>query len=189
LENAGYKYRNGSHVRTSPDGQPLSFRLIAITTTTVDCEAAELFRDAAAKVGIQLNFTALDANTLGATVYDSAAPDWDIFVWGWDMMVDPDSQLVVELCGEIGSNNDAYYCSAAYDQLYQEQATELNHARRVQLVHECQQMFYDDACYIVMWYQRKLQAYRTDTWTNWAAVPGGIILNFTRQNYLNARPV
>ena len=68
----------------------LSFRLIAINTTTVDVEAAELFVDAAAKVGIELKFSALDTNTLGSIVYNAAAPNWDIFVWGWDMLPDPD---------------------------------------------------------------------------------------------------
>jgi peptide/nickel transport system substrate-binding protein len=189
LDAAGYIDRDGSGIRSSPDGKPLSFRLIAITTTPVDVEAAQLFRDAASKVGIELNFSALDANTLGSIVYNSAAPNWDIFVWGWDELNDPDYMLSVELCNEIGSNNDSYYCSSHYDRLYEEQATELDTDKRIAMVHEAQQYFYDYASYIIMWYQRKLQAYRTDTWTNWTTIKGGIILNFTRQNYLNARPV
>ena len=56
LDNAGYRYRKSSTVRSSADGHDLSFRLIAINTTTVDVEAAELFVDAAAKVGIELKF-------------------------------------------------------------------------------------------------------------------------------------
>ena len=118
-------------VRTSTDGKPLSFRLIAIQSTSVDVAAAQLFRDACAKVGIQLNLTTLDANSLGTTVYNSKAPNWDIFVWGWDSGVyDPDYMLGVPLCNQIGSNNDVYYCSRHYDQLYDEQATELDHAAR-----------------------------------------------------------
>jgi hypothetical protein len=51
-----------------------------------------------------------------------------------------------------------------------------------------QQMFYDASPYVVMWYQDKLQAYRTDTWTGWQEIPGGILFNFTRDNYLNVAP-
>jgi hypothetical protein len=40
-----------------------------------------------------------------------------------------------------------------------------------------------------MWYQDKLQAYRTDTWTGWVQTPGGMVFNFTRDNYLNVTPV
>ena len=39
------------------------------------------------------------------------------------------------------------------------------------------------------WYQDKLQAYRTTSWTGWTPVPGGMIFNFTRGNYLKVRPV
>lgn len=190
LDAAGYTLKNGSTVRTSKDGKPLSFRLIAIQSTSVDVAAAQLFRDACAKVGIELTLTTLDANSLGSTVYNAKAPNWDIFVWGWDSGVyDPDYMLGVPLCNQIGSNNDVYYCNRQYDQLYNEQATELNHARRLALVHEAQQFYYDAAAYIIMWYQAKLQGYRTDTWTGWTPVTGGMILNFTRDNYLKVRPV
>jgi hypothetical protein len=56
-------------------------------------------------------------------------------------------------------------------------------------VNEAQQFYYEAASYIIMWYQAKLQGYRTDTWTNWTQIRGGIILNFTRDNYLKATPV
>jgi peptide/nickel transport system substrate-binding protein len=190
LDTAGYKKRNSAGIRMAKDGKPLSFRLIAIQSTSVDVAAAQLFRDACAKVGIQLNFTTLDANSLGSTVYNSHAPNWDIFVWGWDTGVyDPDYLLGVPLCNQIGSNNDVYYCNRHYDELYNEQATTLDAAHRLALVHQAQQFYYDDAAYIIMWYQDKLQGYRTDTWTGWTEVNGGIILNFTRDNYLKARPV
>ena len=190
LDAAGYKLRGGSKVRTSPDGKPLSFRLIAIESTSVDVAAAQLFRNACAKVGIELTLTTLDANSLGSTVYNSKAPNWDIFVWGWDSGVyDPDYMLGIVLCNQIGSNNDVYYCNRHYDELYNEQATELDHASRLALVHEAQQFYYDAASYIIMWYQAKLQGYRTDTWKGWVPVTGGIVLNFTRDNYLKVQPV
>ncbi|HYK33329.1 MAG TPA: ABC transporter substrate-binding protein [Streptosporangiaceae bacterium] len=190
LTAAGYVDRNGSGVRTSKDGKPLSFRLIAIQSTSVDVAAAQLFRDACAKVGIQLKLTLLDANSLGSTVYNAHAPNWDIFVWGWDAGVyDPDYMLGIPLCNQIGSNNDVYYCNRHYDQLYNQQSVTIDHAARLALVHEAQQYYYDDAAYIIMWYQDKLQGYRTDTWQGWQRVNGGMVLNFTRDNYLKVRPV
>ncbi len=189
LDQAGYIDRNGDGVRESPDGNDLSFRLIAIESTTVDVRAAQLFRDAAQVVGVKLTLNTLDENTLGSTVYNADAPDWDIFVWGWDSGVnDPDYLLGVPLTSQIGGNNDVYYANPAYDHLYDQQASELDRTKRLALVHEMQQLYYEDAAYIVMWYQDKLQAYRTDTWSGWADTPGGIIFNFTRANYLNATP-
>ncbi|MGZ6544714.1 MAG: ABC transporter substrate-binding protein [Actinomycetota bacterium] len=190
LDQAGYIDRNGDGVRESPDGKDLSFRLIAIESTTVDVRAAQLFRDATQAVGVKLTLNTLDENTLGSTVYNADAPDWDIFVWGWDSGVnDPDYLLGVPLTSQIGGNNDVYYSNPVYDHLYDQQASELDQTKRLALVHRMQQLYYEDAPYIVMWYQDKLQAYRTDTWSGWADTPGGIIFNFTRANYLNATPV
>jgi len=189
LEEAGYVDVNGDGVREDANGTPLEFRLIAIETTSVDVRAAQLLRDSAAKAGIKLNLQTLDENTLGELVYNVDNPDWDIFIWGWDSGVaDPNYMLGVPLCSQIGGNNDIFYCNEEYDALYEEQATTLDVAARKQLVNQMQSMFYDDAAYLVMWYQDKLQAYRTDTWNGWTEIPGGLIYNLTRDNYLKITP-
>jgi peptide/nickel transport system substrate-binding protein len=189
LDAAGYTDRNNDGVRESPAGKPLEFRLIAIESTSVDVRAAQLFRDAAASVGIKLTLSTLDENTLGSTVYNTDTPDWDIFVWGWDSGVaDPDYMLGVPLCSQIGANNDVFYCNKTYDSLYDQQATTLDQTARKAITDRMQQQFYNDAAYLVMWYQDKLQAYRTDTWKGWTEVTGGIVFNFTRDNYLRVVP-
>jgi peptide/nickel transport system substrate-binding protein len=190
LDAAGYIDRKGNGVRESPGGHPLKFRLIAIETTTVDVRAAQLFRDAAKNVGIELDLQTLDTNTLGSTVYNASAPNWDIFVWGWDSGVpDPDYMLGVPLCNQIGGNNDVYYCNSTYDQMYDQQASTLDVKARRAIVDDMQKTYYEDAAYLIMWYQDKLQAYRDDTWQGWNRVPGGLIFNFTRDNYLDVKPV
>ncbi len=189
LDAAGYTIRDNSGVREAPDGAKLEFRLIAIDTTDEDVCAAHLFQDAAAAIGIKLDFQTLDTNTLGNTVYNSSAPNWDIFVWGWDSGTpDPSYMLGVPLCSQIGGNNDVYYCDKRYDALYNQQATTLDTTARKAITGQMQQMYYQNAAYLIMWYQDKLQAYRTDTWANWTPVPGGMIFNFTRENYLQIRP-
>jgi peptide/nickel transport system substrate-binding protein len=190
LDAAGYIDRNGDGVRESPNGKPLEFRLIAIESTSVDVRAAQLFRDDAAAVGIKLDLTTLDENTLGSTVYNKDTPDWDIFVWGWDSGVpDPDYMLGVPLCSQIGGNNDVFYCDKSYDALYDQQATTVDPVARKVITDQMQQKYYQDAAYLVMWYQDKLQAYRTDTWTGWTQLPGGMLFNFTRDNYMNVAPL
>ena len=187
MDGLGYTM-NADGVRETSDGQPLEFRLIAIESTTVDVRAAQLFKDSVAKVGIKIDLTTMDENTLGNIVYSTT--DWDLFVWGWDSGVnDPDYLLGVPLTSQIGGNNDIYYSNQQYDDLYAQQASELDLTKRVDLVDQAQQLFYDDSAYIVMWYQDKLQAYRSDLWTGFADTPGGIIFNFTRANYTNAIPV
>jgi peptide/nickel transport system substrate-binding protein len=189
LDDAGYSKRDGSGVRLSPDGQPLHFRLIAIESTSVDVRTAQLFQASAKKIGVALDFSTLDSDTLASTVYNTQAPDWDIFVWGWDSGVnDPSYMLGVPLTSQIGGNNDVFYSNPAYDKLYDQQATELDRTKRIALVKKMQQMFYEDSAYLVVVYLDKLQAYRNAAWTGWTQVPGGIIFNFTRDNYLKVTP-
>jgi peptide/nickel transport system substrate-binding protein len=190
LDAAGYTARNSDGVRMNASGTPLEFRLIAIATTTVDVRAAQLFQNDAMAVGIKLDLTTLDENTLGSTVYNTTAPNWDIFVWGWDSGVpDPDYMLGVPLCSQIGGNNDVFYCDKGYDALYAQQATTIDPVARKVITDQMQQQYYQDSAYLVMWYQDKLQAYRTDTWTGWTPVTGGMVFNFTRDNYLKVAPL
>jgi peptide/nickel transport system substrate-binding protein len=189
LDAAGYMDRNNDGIRESDQAAPLEFRLIAIQSTSVDVRAAQLFRDAAMNVGIKLDLQTLDENTLGNTVYNTEGPDWDIFVWGWDSSVpDPDYMLGVPLCSQIGGNNDVFYCNSEYDALYDQQASTIDASRRKTIVDTMQKMYYDDAAYIVMWYQDKLQAYNSSSWQGWKEIPGGIIYNLTRENYMQVSP-
>jgi peptide/nickel transport system substrate-binding protein len=189
LDSAGYTAKDGDGIRQSKDGKPLKFRIIAIDSTSVDVRTAQLFAASAAKVGIKLDFATVDSDTMASTVYNTEAPDWDIFVWGWDSGVnDPSYMLGVPLTSQIGGNNDVFYANPAYDALYDQQATELDRAKRIDIVKQMQQMFYEDCAYLVAVYTKKLQAYRTADWTGFTEVPGGIIFNFTRDNYLKGTP-
>jgi peptide/nickel transport system substrate-binding protein len=188
LETAGYVDKSGNGVREK-DGKPLEFRIFAIESTPVDVRAAQLFRDSAADAGVKLTLSTMDENTLGGTVYDADAPDWDIFIWGWDSdYPDPNYLLGVPLTSQIGNNNDVFYSNSEYDELYAKQSVERDPAVRKEISDRMQKIFYDDCAYLVMWYQDKLQAYREDTWTGWKEIPGGVIFNMTYDNYLNIEP-
>jgi peptide/nickel transport system substrate-binding protein len=152
--------------------------------------AGQICVERAQQVGIKLTLDALDATTLGNIVYDAAAPNWDIFIWGWDSGApDPDYLMSIELTSQIGGNADVFYSNEQYDTWYTEQAATLDTNERAVILHKMQKLFYDDAAYCIMWYQSKLQAYRTDTWKGWQQTRGGVIYNFTRSNYLTVKPV
>ena len=188
LDSGGYEM-GPDGVRVSSKGEPLSFRLIAIQATDVDVRAGELFVTAAKNVGIELKLQTLDENTLDSLVYNAEAPDFDLYIWGWDSgTADPSYMLGIPLTNQIGNNNDTYYSNPRYDELYTKQATTVDKEDRIPIVHEMQQMYYEDCAYIIMWYQSKLQAYRSNTWTGWKESPGGMVFNFTRNNYLNVTP-
>lgn len=190
LDGAGYLDRNGDGIRESKDGKPLDFRILAIADTAVDVKAAELFITAAKAVGVNLKLSTTDADSMGATVFNTDGPDWDVMVWGWDSgLYDPSYLLGIATTDQIGGNNDTFWSNPRYDELYKQQNTTIDRAARVKLVLEMQAIHYASCPYIVMWYQKKLAGTRTDTWTGWHAMNGGMTLNFSRANYLDVKPV
>jgi peptide/nickel transport system substrate-binding protein len=126
---------------------------------------------------------------MGATVFNTESPDWDIVVWGWDSaFYDPSYLLGIPTTDQIGGNNDTFWTDARYDELYAQQKTTVDKAARVKIVQEMQALHYAACPYIVMWYQKKLTGTRSDTWTGWQPINGGMILNFPRVNYLDVKP-
>lgn len=188
LDAAGYVDTDGDGIREK-DGQKMEFRLYAIESTTVDVRAAQIFRDACAAIGVSMVLTTMDENTMGDAIFDPETADYDLFVWGWDTnFLDPGDLLSIALTNQFGNNNDSYYSNPEYDALYVQQGQELDQAARQSIVHEMQKIFYRDGSYIVMWFQDKLQAYRTDNWTGFVECPGGIIYNVTYDNYVKIEP-
>lgn len=189
LDAAGYTDRNGDGIREAKDGAPLDFRILAIADTAVDVKAAELFVTAAKAVGVNLKLSTTDADSMGATVYNTDAPDWDIMVWGWDSeLYDPSYLLGIPTTDQIGGNNDTFWTNPRYDELYAQQNTTIDRPARIKLVQEMQTIHYAACPYIVMWYQKKLSGTRTNTWTGWQPITGGMVLNFPRVNYLDVKP-
>lgn len=189
LDAAGYKDTDGDGIREK-DGKKMDFRIIANEGTSVDVRAAQLYRDAAKEAGISLTLTTMDENTLGGTILNVDAPDWDLYVWGWDSEYpDPGYLMGIPLTSQIGINNELYYRNPEYDKLYSQQSIEMDKEKRKQIINEMQKMFYDDGGFIILWYQDKLQAYRTDKWTGWVECPGGVIYGVTLENYLNVEPI
>jgi len=187
LEAAGYVDTNGDGIREK-DGKDMSFRLYAIESTTVDVRAAELFRDSAKKAGIDITITTMDENTMGDTLLDADTADFDLFVWGWDVdNLDPANLPSYFVTG--GEDNDVHYASDEFDALMTSQQSDMDEASRMEKLHQMQKLFYDNGAYIVLWYQDKLQAYRTDTFEGWEEAPGGLIYNVTYDNYTGVTPI
>lgn len=187
LDAAGYKVGAGG-VREK-DGKKMSFRIYAIESTTVDVRAAQILRDSCAKAGIELIVSTMDENTMGGLIFDESS-DFDLYVWGWDSnILDPGYLLSIPLTSQIGDSNDTYYSNAKYDELYERQAVETDPAKRGEIIHEMQRIYYNDCAYCILWNQDKLQAYRTDTFTGWVETPGGLIYNMTYDNYWKVRPL
>ena len=189
LDNAGYTDSDGDGIRDK-DGEPMSFRLFCDEAYSADVRAAELFKDECKKIGVEITLSTYDENTLGDIVYDTEATDFDITIWGWDAdYPDPSYMLGITLTSQIGNNNEVYYSNPEYDALYDQQAQLIDKGERKAVINEMEKMLYNDCAFNMLWYQNKLQAYRTDRFEGWQDAAGGMIFSPTYVNYTNIQPI
>ena len=196
LDAAGYKDTNGDGVREMPGGgPPLEFTFYARSNSEVSPKVADFVAGWMKQIGIKLDRKYVDSDQLGPII---GKGDYDMFQWAWTPYVDPDQQLSYFRCNQIAKasdptlyNNDANWCSHEYDKLYSEQNVELDHAKRLDIVHRMLTLFHDNASYFVYALTPDLEAYRTDRFTGWTKQPaavGPVIFANTSPTYFNLQP-
>ena len=73
-------------------------------------------------------------------------------------------------------NSETGYSNSDYDNLFIEQATELDKDTRIEMIWEMQRIVHEDVVYIIPFYEQTVQAYRTDRFTGWQTEAGKIAL-------------
>jgi peptide/nickel transport system substrate-binding protein len=173
LEEGGYTDGDRNGVRecladqdcTASDGE-LRFRFHYADVIEVAPREAELLRTMWADIGAQIEIQSLAPEAM----MRNCCPmyDYDIMLWGWGSAPDPSLLLSVALCSEIPTGfSETGYCNPDYDALYDQQAVETDRAVRVGIIHEMQEILVRDLPYIVPYYQKEIQAWRTDTFVGW----------------------
>jgi peptide/nickel transport system substrate-binding protein len=202
LDDAGYLDTDDDGVREMPNGgDPLEFRYYVRSQNNDSVRASQFISGWLEQIGIATEISSLNDNKLTDVIIDGT---YDMFQWGWFGDVDPDFILSVMTCGqrpELDANgnnvggiwSDSYYCNADFDRMYLEQKTILDSEQRREVIHEMQRMVYLDAPYVVLWYDKDLQAYRNDTFTGYVPSPApngdlfGIL--YAADSFTSIRPV
>lgn len=93
LDAAGYDARDTDGVRLAPDGTRCSFELLVYSGNTVRIRAAELIAGQLADVGIEIEVSVMEMDTVDAYVWPdfevSQGRDYDLAMWGWGSSMDP----------------------------------------------------------------------------------------------------
>jgi peptide/nickel transport system substrate-binding protein len=167
LDDAGYKDVNNDGIREMPDGtNSLTFRLNWPSDSTVGPRTAELLSEMWKQIGIATTPQAADPNAL--TAQCCPALDFDVLIWGWVADPDPDTLLTIPRTAQIPTGyNETGYSNPEYDKLYDQQSVETDPQKRKELVWEMQKIVHDDVVYIIPFYSKQVQAFRTDRFTGW----------------------
>ncbi|MEY9934813.1 peptide/nickel transport system substrate-binding protein [Catenulispora sp. GP43] len=164
LDAAGYK-KGSNGMRTTPDGKPLTLRIMGESNRPDDTQNAAYLADWLKAVGIATTTQIMDQGKLADT---ETAGTFDLAFDSWGENPDPDAVLSIQKCDGRPTapgktfNGDDFICDKNYDALYQKQITEYDPATRAADVKQMEQTLYTDAYVNVLYYGNVLEAYRSD---------------------------
>ena len=187
LDEAGYLDHNGDGIREDSNGNALEFILTLRAENSDEVKTGQMIKGSAEEAGMKMNIETVDDGVLIDKIYSG---DFDMFIWGWGTDLDPTTILNVMTTGQIGNMSDSNYSNEEYDRLFVKQQTIMNTDERESVVWEMQKILYEDAPYIILFYDNSLQAVNDEKWTGWKRIPedGGYFFNLTNYNYLNVQP-
>jgi peptide/nickel transport system substrate-binding protein len=170
LDEAGYTDGDGNGIREYK-GKDITLRLYARTESPESQNCGKLITGWFEDVGLDIDYEVIDDGALGDKQYnyegDEYAPDFDMFLWGWGGDVDPNFILSVMTTGSIENWSDCMWSNEEYDKLFLEQQTTIDVQERVDVVHQMQQIIYEESPYIVLVYPNDLEAANKGKWTGW----------------------
>jgi peptide/nickel transport system substrate-binding protein len=191
LDEAGWKDSNGDGVRDK-DGKELILRYFDLTEGD-SAKNTDFIVGWLKDVGIGTVVTSMSEDALTAA---EGQNEFDLFTWDWIPFVDPDAQLSNYISSQVTTDpevvgyNDANWCNADYDKLYDQQHVELDVAKRHEIVQKMLEIFYDEAPYAVLYKADNLQAFRSDRWENFVRQPaetGPVLFTNTSPAYVELR--
>jgi peptide/nickel transport system substrate-binding protein len=184
LDAAGYLDTDGDGIREDQEGNPLEYRLYSEPDARY-VRILEIISQGLSEIGISAPPTPMDNDSLIALY---PAYDFDMIRWGWGLDPDPDFAMLIFTCDqrEEGGWNDSGFCDQAFDQMYLQQGITVDHEARRQLIWQMQEKLFEDRPYIMLTYQKYLQAYRSDRFTGFSPEAGDILWKWA---FLQGRPV
>jgi peptide/nickel transport system substrate-binding protein len=117
---------------------------------------------------------------------------FDAYIWSWGGDPDPDFNMSIYTSDQCLGWSDGCYKNAELDRLYEEQRNTFDRVERQKIVHEFEQLYYEQIPEISLVYPQTIQAYRTDTFTGYEPTPqngGGLLFAWRVDSYIDLKPV
>jgi len=171
LDQAGFKMGpNGVRIA---DGHPMSYTIIMPSDTTggYGDRSFQIIQTDFKKIGVQLNPKNLDNSAAFSAITANHYRNFELSMWDWVPLIDPDFMLSVLTCGSFNVWNDTGYCSKSYDQVYQEQGAAMSPGKRQQIVYQMQRTVATQRPYLVLDYADLIEAH-SKSWAGLVTVGG-----------------
>ena len=148
LDKLGYK--KGSDGIRVASGHKMSYDVITPTSVPSASRTFQILQPDFKKIGVQLRQKAMDAS---AAFDQMSGPNgtyqgFDLSLWDWTALIDPDFMLSVVTCAQWSGWSDSGYCDKKYDRMYSQQQLTPDQNKRRTLVWKMQKYLYDKRPYI-----------------------------------------
>ena len=182
LDELGYKKGSGG-IRTA-DGHKMSYEVIAPNDLTGVDRTFQIIQADFQKIGVELKQRSLDSSAAFdvITAPDGKYLNFDLAMWDWVPLIDPDFMLSVVTCAQYNGWSDSGYCNKAYDAMYSQQGTTLDQAKRRQLVWAMQDKLFKERPYILLNYENWISAH-SKGWAGFVSSPQGDFNSLSKDSF------
>jgi peptide/nickel transport system substrate-binding protein len=148
LDKLGYKKGPGG-IRVA-NGQKMSYNVITPTDVQSIPRTFQIIQTDFGKIGVQLKQQALDSSAAFAKMSgpNNTYQGFDLAMWDWTALIDPDFMLSVVTCDQYGGWSDTGFCNKHYDKMYSQQQLTPNQKKRRQIVWKMQSFLYKQRPYL-----------------------------------------
>jgi len=172
LDAAGY-LRGPDGIRNGPDGKPLDLRLLGRASEDFSQRASDYIVSWLGAIGIKVTKQLVSDNEVDER---TNAGTYDLALSGWGTSPDPDYILAKQTCSALpavagSGSSTAFFCDPQFDALYAQESTELDQAKRADLVKQAQARYYAQVPSVVLDYDNVLEAYRSDRFSDFPKQP------------------
>jgi peptide/nickel transport system substrate-binding protein len=172
LDKLGYKKGPGG-IRVAK-GKKMSYDVVTPTDVQSIPRAFAILQTDFKKIGVQLNQKALDSTAAFALMSgpNNTYQGFDLAMWDWTALIDPDFMLSVVTCAQYGGWSDTGYCNKHYDTMYAQQQVASSQAKRRAIVWKMQAFLYEQRPYLWLANDDSVSA-TSKSWVGFKNTPQG----------------
>ena len=181
LDRAGYK-KGSDGIRVAGDHK-MAYEVIDPTDVQSIPRTFQIIQADFAKIGVKLTLKPLDSSAAfdAITAPNTKYLNFDLAMWSWTALIDPDFMLSVLTCAQYGGWSDSGYCNAEYDRMYAKQGVTVSVAKRRKIVWEMQAKISRERPYIILNWQDVVYAH-SKKWTGFVDSPQGPFNSLSKQS-------
>ena len=146
----GLGFTKGSGGIRVANGQKMSYEVVTPTDVASIPRTFQIIQTDFAKIGVQLKQKALDSTAAFDLMSgpNGSYQGFDLAMWDWTALIDPDFMLSVVTCAQYGGWSDSGYCDKHYDAMYSQQQLTPDQAKRRAVVWKMEKYLYDQRPYL-----------------------------------------